>query len=614
MPESSKKSVMGEMPGLHRNTGGGRQRFIPVEKPKNAKGTALRLLKMLLGWKKSLLIAAGLTLLSVAFDLATPYLIGQAVNAFDIATGTISGSLFRTVLVALAACYFGSFVINTVTRLMVIQITQQLIHHIRASFFQRLQKIPLGFFDTRPHGDTMSRMTNDVDNLSNTAADTTTQFLSSVFLIIGSLVMMLVLSPWLTLVTLVTVPLIVTLTKVIARHSRSYFLGQQRKLGQLNGIIEENIVGYKMVKAFNRQDTVLEQFKTVNRELRQYSVWAQIWAGFLMPFMNVIGNLSFALIASVGGVLSVQGAISVGVVISFVNYSKQFTQPLNNIAGMLNTMQSALAGAERVFEILDEAEERPDRPGAQELGEVKGHVEFRHVSFSYDSKTPVLKDVSFSVEPGQVVALVGQTGAGKTTIVNLLTRFYELTQGQILIDGKDITDVTRKSLHRSFSVVLQDTCLFTDTMANNIRYSRPGATDEQVKNAAVTARADGFITRMKKGYDTMASGSADSLSQGQRQLVSIARAVLCDAPILILDEATSSVDTRTEKEIQKALLALLKGHTSFLIAHRLSTIRDADRIIVIGDGRIVETGTHHELMEIKGVYYEMATSQMGLDA
>ncbi len=333
----------------------------------------------------------------------------------------------------------------------------------------------------------------------------------------------------------------------------------------------------------------------------------------MMPFMSVINNISFAFIACIGGILSVKGVITVGVVVSFLTYSKQFGQPLNNIAGMFNNIQSALAGAERVFEIMDEEEEAPDITSIKELTNPKGEVEFCKVSFFYNPGRPVLKNINFKVSSGEVVALVGETGAGKTTIVNLLTRFYELDQGKILIDNTDITEISRKSLRNCFSVVLQDTCLFTGTIYDNIRYSRPSASDSEVKEAAKLAHEYEFISRLPKGYDTIVTGSTDNLSQGQRQLLAIARAILCNAPILILDEATSSVDTKTEKEIQQALLMLMKNHTSFLIAHRLSTIRDADKILVIGSGEILESGTHDELMKNKGNYYEMVISQMGYD-
>lgn len=601
-----------KMPGLGR-PGAGAQRFAPGEKPKDAREVLRRLLSLLLDFRKSLILAVFLAGISSAVAITAPFLIGKAVNTFDPFTGGVDSQLLSVVLISLAACYCTAWIVDTVNGVIMAKVTQRLVKRLRRDFFAKLQKLPLRFFDTRSHGDTMSRVTNDVDNISSTIAQAVTQLIAGVFTIGGTLVMMLLLSPPLTAVALVSIPLFALLSGTIAVRSRQYFLEQQRRLGALNAMVEENIVGLKMVKAFNRRPEVLSDFSVVNRELQGYSTKAQTWAGFMMPFMNVINNLSFALIACVGGILTVKGMATVGLVVSFLTYSKQFGMPLNNLAGMFNNIQSALAGAERVFEILDEAEEIPDREGAKELRDVKGAVEFQNVSFSYVPGKPVLKNVSFSVRPGEVVALVGETGAGKTTVVNLLTRFYELESGRILVDGTDIVDITRQSLHSCFSVVLQDTCLFSGTIFDNIRYSRPDASEEEVVRAAKLARADGFISRLPQGYRTAVTGSADTLSLGQRQLIAIARAILCDAPILILDEATSSVDTKTEKEIQRALLTLMRSRTSFLIAHRLSTIRDADKIMVIERGEIVEMGTHDELMDKKCLYSEMVKSQLGLN-
>jgi len=415
----------------------------------------------------------------------------------------------------------------------------------------------------------------------------------------------------LTLVVLLCIPLVAILTRVIASRSRANFYAQQRNLGLLNGLIEENILGLKMVKAFGKQQDILDNFREINEKLKESGTRAHTWAGFMMPLLNVINNFIFTVTAVVGGVLSAGYGLPVGTVVSFLSYSKQFAHPLNSIAGMFNVIQSALAGAERVFEILDSEEEAADPENAADIDKPEGEVTFENVCFSYNKTVPVLKNVSFSVKPGEVVALVGETGAGKTTIVNLLMRFYDADSGRILIDSIPITDLKRNSLRKCFSVVLQDTSLFTGTIMDNIRYSKKDATDEQVIEAAKIARAHDFIVKLPKGYHTMVSGATDNLSQGQRQLIAIARAVLCDSPILILDEATSHVDTRTEKDIQSALVSLMKNRTSFLIAHRLSTIRDADRIFVISDGRIVETGNHESLMNQKGLYYQMVVSQMG---
>jgi ABC-type multidrug transport system, ATPase and permease components len=612
MADSKNTQSMDNMPKLGRWGGGPHQRFQPTAKPKNTKSTMLRLIRMFGKWRNSIIVAAILTIISASVSLLTPFLLGKAINAFNIKTGVVDKNILTVILTALVACYLVSWIIDTANGLLMARVTQNLVRSIRTDFFSKLQRIPLNFYDTRAHGDTMSRITNDVDNISSTVAQTTTQLISSVFSITGSFIMMLYLSPVLTLVALITIPLVFILTKTIAGHSRKYFKSQQNMLGALNGVVEESIVGLKMVKSFNRQQKVLEDFKAVNEELCDYSTKAQIWAGFLMPFMNVINNLSFTFIACAGGLLTVNKIITVGVVVSFLTYSKQFGMPLNNIAGMFNTIQSALAGAERVFEILDEDEEVQDKKDIKEFGSPNGKVEFKNVSFSYNTGRQVLNDVSFQVNPGEVVALVGETGAGKTTIVNLLTRFYELNKGEILIDDTSITDISRKDLRSCFSVVLQDTCLFTGTIMDNIRYSKPEASDLEVIEASKMAHADEFITRLPKKYDTHITGSSDNLSQGQRQLIAIARAVLCNAPILILDEATSSVDTKTEKEIQLALLKLMKNHTSFLIAHRLSTIRDANKIFVIGNGNILEHGTHEQLMKIKGAYHKMVISQMGL--
>lgn len=599
------------MPKLGRVGGGGARRFGPTAKPKDTKATLLRLIKIFMIWRKSLVLAVVLTILSSTASLFAPLLLGKAINTFNMQTHSINTSLLTVIIFTLVSCYLFSWFIDTINGVLMTSITQKLVKHLRFEFFSKLQIIPLNFYDTRAHGDTMSRITNDVDNISSTISQTTTQLIASIFTITGSFIMMLVLSPLLTLVAIVSIPLFLLLTKTIASRSRKYFIGQQQKLGVLNGVIEENIVGLKMVKAFNRQQTVLADFETINSELCSYSTKAQIWSGFMMPFMNVINNISFAFIACAGGVLSVKGIVTVGVVVSFLTYSKQFGQPLNNLAGMFNNIQSALAGAERVFEIMDEKEEAKDNLGVKEIVNPRGEVEFRDVFFSYNPNQPVLKNINFKVRPGEVVALVGETGAGKTTIVNLLTRFYDLDQGEILIDHTSIMDISRKSLRSCFSVVLQDTCLFTGTIYDNIRYSRPDASETEVKAAAKLAHADEFISRLPKGYNTLVTGSTDNLSQGQRQLLAIARAILCNAPILILDEATSSVDTKTEKEIQQALLTLMKNHTTFLIAHRLSTIRDADKIMVIGSGEILESGTHDELMKKGGNYYKMVISQMG---
>jgi ATP-binding cassette, subfamily B, multidrug efflux pump len=404
-------------------------------------------------------------------------------------------------------------------------------------------------------------------------------------------------------------PLVFMLTKSIANKTRRLFKEQQATLGKLNGHIEENISGFQVVKAFNHEDKAIQQFDEVNSALCEIGIKAQVWSGYIMPLMNVINNLGFTMVAGVGGYLAVKDMVTIGVIASFLSYSRQFSRPLNDIAGIFNTLQSAVAGAERVFEIMDEKEEPEDLVEAAVLEKPKGHVVFDNVSFTYCKGEPVLKNISFEAGEGSSIALVGPTGAGKTTIANLLTRFYDVSEGRILIDGKDIRLYTRDSLRRCFGIVLQDTYLFSGTIKENIRYGRPSATDEEIEAAAAVTNADVFIKRLPMGYDTMLAESGGNLSQGQRQLLAISRAVLANPSILILDEATSSVDTRTELHIQEAMLKLMQGRTSFIIAHRLSTIKDADKIIVINKGEIVEQGSHNSLIERKGVYYDLYYSQ-----
>ncbi|MGB8451755.1 MAG: ABC transporter ATP-binding protein [Anaerocolumna sp.] len=600
-----------KVPSVGVRFGGGGNRFAPAAKPKNAKGTLLRIVKIYMRWAKTIFLAMLLTVFSSIISVSIPYYIGKSFNTFHITDRTVDRKALLGILTIIAALYVANWLISWINGIIMLKVSQKLVFTLRQEFFLKMQRLPLGFYDTRSHGDTMSRITNDVDNISSTIAQTTTQLISSILTLAGSFAVMITLNIPLTLVVLLCVPLVVLLTRGIASRSRAYFKAQQQSLGSLNGVIEENILGLKMVKAFGRQQDVLNEFGEINKRLFESSNKAQVWSGYMMPLMNVINNFIFAVVAIVGGVLSVGYGLAVGTVVSFMSYSKQFAQPLNAVAGMFNTIQSALAGAERVFEILDYKEETADEEGAVLMEHPKGNVTFENVYFSYDKSNPILKDVSFNVKAGDTVALVGETGAGKTTIVNLITRFYDTDSGRILIDNEPITHVKRNSLRKCFSVVLQDTCLFTGTIMDNIRYSKNEATDGQVIQAAQIAHAHDFINKLPKGYHTMVSGAADNLSQGQRQLIAIARAVLCDSPILILDEATSSVDTKTEKDIQHAFLSLMKNRTSFLIAHRLSTIRDADYIMVIGDGKILEKGNHRSLMDQKGEYYDMVISQMG---
>jgi ATP-binding cassette, subfamily B, multidrug efflux pump len=598
-------------PSIGNRPSGGGNRFAPTAKAKNAKGTMLRIVKIYMRWAKTIFLTMFFTVITSLITVVIPYFVGKVFNTFHIADRTVDSKRLIFLLTLIISLYLVNWLLNLVNGILMLRISQKLVFTLRTEFFNKMQKLPLQFYDTRSHGDTMSRITNDVDNISSTIAQTTTQLVAGIITLTGSLLVMLRLNLILTFVILLAVPFVTLLTKTIATKSRAFFLSQQRSLGALNGVIEENILGLKMVKAFDKQNDVLEQFKDINEQLCKSSNKAQVWSGYMMPIMNVINNFIFAVVAIVGGVLSISYGLAIGTVVSFLSYSKQFAQPLNSIAGMFNTIQSALAGAERVFEILDQEEEIADRKDAIEMKNPKGEVTFEDICFSYNKDKPILKNVNFHVNPGEVIALVGETGAGKTTIVNLLTRFYDADSGEIRIDEVPITQIRRDGLRSCFSVVLQDTYLFSGTIMDNIRYSKNDATEEEVINAAKIARAHNFITKLPNGYYTNVSAATDNLSVGQRQLISIARAVLCDSPILILDEATSSVDTKTEKEIQKALVNLMQNRTSFLIAHRLSTIRDADHIMVLGNGQIIESGNHKSLMAKKNRYFEMVMSQMG---
>lgn len=591
--------------------GGGMHRFAPGLKPKDAKKTFRRIMRIYLRYGFTFFTGLLLTALSAGLTVAVPYFTGKSFNAFNVQTHTVDAKMLSSFILVIAVLYVGNWIASTINSLILLKLSQKLVFALRSEFFAKLQRLPLQFFDSRPHGDTMSRLTNDVDTISSTIATATVQLLSGTLSIGGSLAVMCALNLPLTGIVLLCIPFTAALTRLITKRSRSYFSVQQRSLGTLNGIIEESILGLKTVKAFGRQSAILDSFESVNEQLYAAGEKAQEWSGYMMPLMNVINNLIFALVAVTGGLFSTLYGLQTGTVVAFLGYSKQFAQPLNVLAGMFNTIQSALAGAERVFEVLDAAEESPDTEGAVELDAVRGDVVFEDVSFSYQPQRPVLEQVHFSVRAGETIALVGETGAGKTTIVNLLMRFYETDSGRILIDGIDIKVATKASLRRCFSVVLQDTCLFTGTILDNIRYARPLASEEEAIEAAKLACAHDFIVRLPQGYQTKVSGSSDTISQGQRQLLAITRAILCNSPILILDEATSSVDTKTEKHIQQAFLHIMQHHTCFLIAHRLSTIRDADRILVIGGGTILESGTHDSLMQKKGRYYAMVASQSG---
>jgi ATP-binding cassette subfamily B multidrug efflux pump len=601
------------LPGMggHGRGMGGAGRFgAPVEKPQRFGSTLLRLWQYFGSERRLLLAVFALVLGGGGLSLAGPFLIGRAVDQINAGKHAVDFGRLGVTIAMLAGVYLGNGITGFYQGWLIAAVSQRIIARLRETLFAKLQKLPISFFDLQTHGDLMSRLSNDIDNISSTISQFTTQLMANAIAILGSLVMMIILSPWLTLASLITMPLVFLVTRNVTRRTRGLFKQQQEVLGKLNGHVEESISGIYVVKAFNHEEQVITEFDRVNDSLCNIGTKALIWSGFIMPLMNVINNLSFAVIAATGGFLAVRGTITIGVIASFLSYSRQFTRPINEMANVYNMLQSAVAGAERVFEILDEPGEAEDPGDAAVLQSPRGHVVFEDVTFGYRPDLPILKNVNFEAEPGSTTALVGSTGAGKTTIVNLLARFYDIDTGRILIDGRDIREYTRDSLRRCFGIVLQDTYLFSGTIKDNIRYGRPDAGDAEVERAAVMANADRFIKRLPQGYDTVLSESGTNLSQGQRQLLAIARAILADASILILDEATSSVDTRTELYIQEAMMQLMKGRTSFIIAHRLSTIRDADTIMVIDHGKIVEKGNHHELMREEGFYHSLYVGQL----
>lgn len=582
---------------------------LTVEKPKDIKYTLKRLWDLFKKEKSPLLITFSLILVSGILGILVPFLIGKSIDTIFPGMGLIKFQNLRLILLILLSVYILDSLFTFLQEYIVAGIAQSIVYRLREKLFEKLQSLPIMFFDIHTHGEIMSRLTNDIDNVSITISQTTVQLMSSMVNIFGSLVMMIYLSPIMTMASLITIPMVYFLTKFIANRTKVFFKQQQQTLGRLNGHIEETIAGIHVVKSFNNEDKVIEEFKIQNNILRDVGVKAQIWSGFIMPIMNVINNFGFGLIAIFGGYLAVKEVITVGIIASFISYSKQFTRPLNELANTFNTLQSGIAGAERVFEILDEEEERKDSHTSIEKDRIKGEVEFRDVRFEYIEDEPVLKDISFKVRPGTNIALVGPTGAGKTTIVNLLTGFYDINKGKILIDGINIKDYKKDSLRKIFGMVLQDTYLFSGTIKENIKYGKLDATDDEIERAAVLARANDFIDYLPKGYDTFINEGGTNLSQGQRQLLAISRAILSNPSILILDEATSSVDTRTELKIQEAMVKLMENRTTFIIAHRLSTIRDADIIMVIDHGEIVEKGNHEELLELKGHYYNLYQSQ-----
>ncbi len=591
--------------------GGPRSMAMAREKPKDVKGTVKRLVRYIGSSRYLFFSLLAIMVFVTLLSLAAPALQGYAIDAITLKQGQLHVDFPRmaAILTLLSAVYIASSLLTYLQGIFSAKLSQQTVRVMRGDLFEKIVHLPIRYLDTHPHGDIMSRMTNDVENISNTVSQSIGSLFSGVLTLIGSVAIMLYYSPLLTLISFVTVLLSALATMVMSKFMRKYFAAQQALLGQLNGQVEEMVTGYKTVVAFSREETAKGEFNETSNRLRDTAIRAQIFGGAMGPLMNVIGNFGFLLIAGFGGWFALSGAITIGTIQAFILYARQFTRPINEIANLYGQIQTALAGAERVFSILDHASERQEASGSLAVEQVKGNLDFRHVHFGYVPGEPVLKDFNLTVKSGQKVAIVGATGSGKTTLVNLLTRLYDIDSGEILLDGQDIQDIPLSELRRSIAIVLQDTVLFSDTIAANIRYGRLDAGQAQVEAAAATANADHFIAQLPREYETQLSESGGNLSQGQRQLLSIARAVLADPKILILDEATSSVDTRTEMHIQQAMVALMAGRTSLIIAHRLSTIRDADNIVVIENGRVAEMGNHDELLAAKGCYWRLYQNQ-----
>ncbi|MDK2885450.1 MAG: ATP-binding cassette, subfamily multidrug efflux pump [Thermosipho sp. (in: thermotogales)] len=590
---------------------------VSFEKPKNFRKTFLRLMKYLKPYIIPLIIIFGLAITGTVLNIMAPKILGQATT--KIFQGFLAKRIFPKakldldgilqILIKVGILYGLYSLFMYIQQYMMAGISQKIVKKLRTQVMDKLTKLPLKFYDSRTHGEILSRVTNDIDLISNTLNQSLTQFVTSIVSIVGVTIMMLTISPLLTLATLVILPISLIIISFIIKRSQKYFKMQQKSLGDVNGHVEEMFGGLVVVKAYNQEEKSIKVFEKYNNDLYNAAWRAQFVSGITMPLMRFISNLGYVIVAVVGGIMVTKRTIELGDVQAFIQYSNQFTQPITQVANIMNMIQSTIAAAERVFEILDEEEEIPDPADAIELTRVEGDVNFEHVYFSYRPDKKLIEDLNIEVKSGQTVAIVGPTGAGKTTLVNLLMRFYEIQGGRITVDGIDIRKIKRDSLRKVFGMVLQDTWLFNGTVKENIAYGKENATEEEIIDAAKKAHAHHFIMALPGGYDAIINEEASNISQGEKQLITIARAFIADPDILILDEATSNVDTLTEKLIQKAMRNLMHSRTNFVIAHRLSTIVDADIILVMNEGQIIEKGTHKELMAKNGFYAELYKSQ-----
>lgn len=604
--------------GMGGGPGHGMPMGMPVQKAKDFKGTLKRLIGYLKPYTPRLIIVFIAAILSTVFAIISPKILGNATTELyegfmaKISGDPNGGINFDTILQilgVLAVLYLISALFGYLQQYVMAGVAQKTVYGLRKEVNDKLNRLPIKYFDSRTHGEILSRVVNDMDNIASTLQQSLTQLITSVVTLVGVVVMMLWISPLMTLILILTLPLSIIAIKKIASRSQIYFKAQQTTLGELNGHVEEMYTGHPVVKAFGHERKSIDKFNHVNEELYNSGWKAQFMSGIIMPIMSFIGNIGYVLVCVVGGILVTKQAIKIGDIQAFIQYARQFTQPITQTANIANIIQSTIASAERVFEILDEEEEVAEAADADTAVISGGKVQFQGVKFGYKEDVVLMDNLNIDVHQGQTVAIVGPTGAGKTTLVNLLMRFYEINEGQITIDGVDITKLKRGHLRSMFGMVLQDTWLFNGTIRENIAYGRAGATEEDVVKAAKAAHADHFIRTLPDGYNTVLNEEASNISQGQKQLLTIARAILADPAILILDEATSSVDTRTEVHIQKAMNELMKGRTSFVIAHRLSTIRDADLILVMNNGSIIEQGNHDELLAKNGFYADLYNSQ-----